>query len=275
VPPSKGAVVSASQSKLVVEQLDDGLLTIVLNRPERRNALNAELCGLLVEALERAAGSSEVRAVLLRGAGGTFCVGGDVKAMAESNAPEMGMDDRVRQLRSRMEASRLLHDMPKPTVAAIAGAAAGAGLALALACDLRIAGESAKITTAFGKVGLSGDFGGTYFMTRLVGSARARELYLTSPILGARQALDVGLVTRVVADDQVDAAGAELARSLANGPTATFGHMKHNLNLAEHAALGECLDNEAWRHIVCMTTADHREAATAFVEKRPPRFEGK
>lgn len=266
---------TASHSKLVVEELEDGLLTVVLNRPERRNALNAELCGSLVEALQRAASSSEVRAVLLKGAGGTFCVGGDVKAMAEASGPEIGLDERVRQLRARMDASRLLHDMPKPTIAAIAGAAAGAGLALALACDLRIAGESAKITTAFGKVGLSGDFGGTYFMTRLLGSARARELYLTSPILGARQALEIGLVTRVVADDQVDAAGAELARSLASGPTLTLGHMKQNLNLAEHAALGECLDSEAWRHIVCMATADHREAATAFVEKRAPRFSGK
>jgi 2-(1,2-epoxy-1,2-dihydrophenyl)acetyl-CoA isomerase len=164
--------------------------------------------------------------------------------------------------------------MPKPTVAAISGAAAGAGLALALACDLRVAGESAKITTAFGKVGLSGDFGGTYFMTRLIGSARARELYLTSPILDGRQARELGLVTRVVADDQVDAAATELARSLARGPTVTLGHMKQNLNLAEHAALGECLDNEAWRHTVCMTTEDHREAATAFVEKRAPRFSG-
>src|SRR5262245_28780295 len=123
---------TATQSKLIVEDLQDGLLTVVLNRPERRNALNGELCRLLVDALERAAASSEVRAVLLKGAGGTFCVGGDVKAMAEAG-PELSLDDRVRQLRSRMEASRLLHDMPKPTVAAIAGAAAGAGLALALA----------------------------------------------------------------------------------------------------------------------------------------------
>jgi 2-(1,2-epoxy-1,2-dihydrophenyl)acetyl-CoA isomerase len=267
--------VTASQPKLVLEELDHGLLTVVLNRPERRNALNSELCGQLVDILLRAATAGEVRAVLLKGAGGTFCVGGDVKAMAETSAPELGVDERVRWLRARMEASRLLHDMQKPTVAAIAGAAAGAGLALALACDLRVAGESAKITTAFGKVGLSGDFGGTYFMTRLLGSARARELYLTSPILGARQAFDIGLVTRVVADDQLDAAGTELARSLADGPTVTFGHMKLNLNLAEHAALGECLDNEAWRHIVCMTTADHREAAAAFVEKRAPRFSGK
>ena len=266
---------SAAHSKLVVEELDHGVLTVVLNRPERRNALNSELCGLLVESLERAAAAAEVRAVLIKGAGGTFCVGGDVKAMAETGGPELGIDERIRQLRARMEASRLLHDMAKPTVAAIAGAAAGAGLALALACDLRVAGESAKITTAFGKVGLSGDFGGTYFLTQLLGSARARELYLTSPILDGRQAHAIGLVTRVVADDQVDAAGAELARSLADGPTTTYGHMKRNLNLAEHAGLAECLDNEAWRHIVCMTTADHREAAAAFVEKRPPRFTGK
>jgi 2-(1,2-epoxy-1,2-dihydrophenyl)acetyl-CoA isomerase len=267
--------VSTAHRKLVVEELDHGVLTLVLDRPERRNALNAELCGQLVDALERAAAASEVRAVLVKGAGGTFCVGGDVKAMAEAGGPELTVDERIRQLRSRMEASRLLHDMAKPTVAAIAGAAAGAGLALALACDLRIAGESAKITTAFGKVGLSGDFGGTYFLTQLLGSARARELYMTSPILDGRQAHAIGLVSRVVADDQVDAAGAELARSLADGPTVTYGHMKHNLNLAERAPLADCLDNEAWRHIACMSTADHREAATAFVEKRPPRFTGK
>ena len=266
---------TASHKRLVLEELHDGLLTVVLDRPDRRNALNSELCTQLVEALQRAAASAEVRAVLVKGAGGTFCVGGDVKAMAQADGPDPGVDERVRQLRARMEASRLLHDMPKPTVAAIAGAAAGAGLALALACDLRVAGESAKITTAFAKVGLPGDFGGTFFLTRLIGSTRARELYMTSPILAARQALELGVVTRVVPDDQVDTAGAELARSLADGPTRTFGHMKHSLNLAEHAALGECLDNEAWRQILCMTTADHREAATAFVEKRAPRFTGK
>jgi 2-(1,2-epoxy-1,2-dihydrophenyl)acetyl-CoA isomerase len=174
-----------------------------------------------------------------------------------------------------MEASRLLHEMPTPTIAAIAGAAAGAGLAIALACDLRVASESAKITTAFGKVGLPGDFGGTYFLTQLVGGARARELFLTSPILTGRQALELGLVTRVVADDQLDTAATAFARELAGGPTVTYGHMKANLNLAEHAGLGECLDQEAWRQIVCMSTADHREAAAAFVEKRPAHFRGK
>jgi 2-(1,2-epoxy-1,2-dihydrophenyl)acetyl-CoA isomerase len=267
--------VTRAQSEQVITDLEAGLLTIVLNRPERRNALSPELCGQLVDALERAARSSEVRAVLVKGAGGAFCVGGDVKAMAQAGAAEAGIEDKIATLRARMEASRLLHDMPKPTVAAIAGAAAGAGLALALACDLRIAGESAKLTTAFAKVGLPGDYGGTYFMTRLLGAARARELYLTSPILGAREALAIGLVSRVVADDQVEAAGAELARALAAGPTVALGHMKTSLNLAEHAGLADCLDSEAWRQITCMTTADHREAAAAFVEKRPPKFTGK
>lgn len=266
---------TGAPSKLVLEHLDNGLLTVVLNRPERRNALSSELTLQLCDALYRASRAPEVRAVLITGAGGTFCVGGDVKAMADTGAPDPGIDERIRVLRDRMEASRLLHTMAKPTIAAISGAAAGAGLAIALACDLRIAGESAKITTAFAKVGLPGDFGGTYFMTQLIGGARARELFLTSPILTARQAYDLGLVTRVVPDAEVDAAGKELARSLAAGPTLTFGHMKHSLNLAEHAGLDECLDNEAWRQSVCMMTADHREAAAAFVEKRAPQFTGK
>jgi 2-(1,2-epoxy-1,2-dihydrophenyl)acetyl-CoA isomerase len=260
--------------ELVLQNLDQGLLTITMNRPDRRNALNPDMTRGLVEAARRAAEDHEVRAVLLKGAGGTFCVGGDVKSMAAGRAP-LPFEAKMANLRRGMEVSRILHEMPKPVVAQLDGAAAGAGLSIALACDLRVASASVKITTAFAKVGLSGDFGGTYFMTRLIGSARARELYLTSPILAAPQALELGLVTRVVADDQVDVAAAELARSLADGPTRTFGHMKQNLNLAEHAALDECLDNEAWRHMLCMTTADHREAAAAFVEKRAPRFIGK
>src|SRR5438132_14214254 len=135
-------------------------------------------------------------------------------------------DRRFELLRHRMEVSRLLHDMRKPTVAMISGSAAGAGLSMALACDLRIAGKSAKLTTAFAKVGLSGDYGGTYFLTRLVGSARARELYLTSPILMADEALALGLVTRVVPDEELEAAAPELAISLAQGPSVAVGHMK-------------------------------------------------
>lgn len=257
----------------VLQQLDAGLLTITLNRPERRNALNMDMTTGLVAAARRAVEDTEVRAVLIRGAGGTFCVGGDVKAMAEGKASP-SFEAKVATLRDRMEVSRLLHQMPKPVVAQIDGAAAGAGLSIALACDLRIAGESAKITTAFAKVGLSGDFGGTYFLTQLLGSARARELYLLSPVLTAQEALALGMVNRVVPDAEIDAAAHELAMSLARGPTVTYGYIKKNINNAEQLSLEACFDGEALHHSRCSDTADHKEAAKAFVEKRPAVFKG-
>src|SRR6266487_94095 len=223
----------AKPEQVLLESLERGLVTLTLNRPERRNALNPELGLRLVEAATRAATDPEVRAVLLKGAGGTFCVGGDVKAMVAGAGRDETPDRRFELLRHRVEVSRLLHDMRKPTLAMISGSAAGAGLSLALACDLRIAGKSAKLTTAFAKVGLSGDYGGTYFLTRLVGSAKARELYLTSPILMADEALALGLVTRVVPDAELEAAARELAVSLAQGPSVALGYIKQNINAAE------------------------------------------
>ncbi|WP_315702045.1 MULTISPECIES: enoyl-CoA hydratase [unclassified Bradyrhizobium] len=258
----------------VLQHLESGLLTITMNRPERRNALNAEMTTGLVAAARRAMEDHDVRAVLIKGAGGTFCVGGDVKAMAEGKAPPP-FESKVAILRDRMEVSRLLHQMPKPVVAQIDGAAAGAGLSIALACDLRVAGASAKITTAFAKVGLSGDFGGTYFLTQLLGSAKARELYLTSPLLSAQEAYALGMVTKVVPDAEVEAAARELAMSLAHGPTVTLGYIKRNINNAETLSLEHCFDAEAMHHSRCSETADHMEAAKAFVEKRPPVFQGK
>lgn len=263
-----------SNNDVLLEHLDRGLLTLTLNRPDRRNALNLALTERLVAAVGKAALAADVNAILLKGAGDFFCVGGDVKDMAEGGGHDLPLEQRIRMLRANMEASRLLHDMAKPTVAAITGAAAGAGLSLALACDLRVASESSKLTTAFAKVGLSGDYGGTYFLTRLLGAARARELYLTSPVLSGAEAYRIGLVTRVTADHETHAEAEKLARSLADGPRATLGFIKQNLNLAEGGSLQECLDAEAWRHIVSSTTSDHREAAAAFIEKRTPRFTG-
>jgi len=260
---------------VLLETREDGLLTLTMNRPERRNALNPELGLRLVEAAARAAQDPEVRAVLLKGAGGTFCVGGDVKAMAAAGGRDETVERRFELLRHRMEVSRLLHDMRKPTVAMISGAAAGAGLSMALACDLRIAGASAKLTTAFAKVGLSGDYGGTWFLTRLIGSARARELYLTSPILSADEALRIGLVTRVVADDALEGAARELALSLARGPSVALGYIKQNLNVAERTTIEAAFDTEALHHVRCTATEDHHEAATAFVEKRQAVFRGR
>src|SRR6266702_4688342 len=256
--------VDAKPDQVLLESLDRGLLTLTLNRPERRNALNPELGLRLVEAATRAAADPDVRAVLLKGAGGTFCVGGDVKAMASGAGQNETPDRRFELLRHRVEVSRLLHDMRKPTVAMISGSAAGAGLSLALACDLRIAGKSAKLTTAFAKVGLSGDYGGTYFLTRLVGSAKARELYLTSPILMADEALALGLVTRVVPDAELEAAAHELAMSLAQGPSIALGYIKQNINTAERSTIEAVLDTEAMNHVRCTQTEDHHEAAKAL-----------
>jgi len=258
---------------MVLQKLEGGLLIITMNRPERKNALNPDMVRGLVEAARRAADDPEVRAVLFKGAGGSFCVGGDVKSMAEGRAP-LPVEQKLANLRRGMEVSRILHQMPKPVVAQLDGAAAGAGLSMALSCDLRIASESCKITTAFAKVGFSGDYGGTYFLTQLLGSARARELYLMSPVLTAREAHAIGLVTKVVPDAEIDTAAHELALSLAQGPSIALGYIKRNINNAEHLALEACFDGEAIHHTRCGDTADHKEAAKAFVEKRKPAFRG-
>jgi 2-(1,2-epoxy-1,2-dihydrophenyl)acetyl-CoA isomerase len=260
-------------SDMVLQSLDDGLLTITMNRPDRRNALHPDMTRGLVEAARRAAEDQAVRAVLLKGAGGTFCVGGDVKAMAV--AEPKPLEERVAMLRKGMEVSRILHQMQKPVVAQLDGAAAGAGLSIALACDLRIASQSVKITTAFAKVGFSGDFGGTYFLTQMLGSAKARELYLLSPVLSAQDALALGMVNRVVPDAEIDAAAREMALSLAQGPSVTLGYIKRNINNAEHLSLEACFDAEAMHHSRSGETADHMEAAKAFVEKRKPVFVGR
>lgn len=258
---------------MVLQKLEGGLLTITMNRPERKNALNPEMVAGLVEAARRAADDPEVRAVLFKGAGGSFCVGGDVKSMAAGRAP-LPFEVKMANLRRGMEVSRILHQMPKPVVAQLDGAAAGAGLSMALSCDLRIASESCKITTAFAKVGFSGDYGGTYFITQLLGSARARELYLTSPVLTAKEAHAIGMVTKVVPDAEIDAAAHELALSLAQGPSIALGYIKRNINNAEHLPLEDCFDGEAIHHTRCSDTEDHKEAAKAFVEKRKPAFRG-
>ncbi|UPJ58335.1 enoyl-CoA hydratase [Bradyrhizobium sp. 192] len=258
---------------MVLQKLEGGLLTITMNRPERKNALNPEMVAGLVEAARRAADDPEVRAVLFKGAGGSFCVGGDVKSMAAGRAP-LPFEVKMANLRRGMEVSRILHQMPKPVVAQLDGAAAGAGLSMALSCDLRIASESCKITTAFAKVGFSGDYGGTYFLTQLLGSARARELYLMSPVLTAKEAHAIGMVTKVVPDAEIETAARELALSLAQGPSIALGFIKRNINNAEHLPLEDCFDGEAIHHTRCSDTEDHKEAAKAFVEKRKPSFKG-
>ena len=261
---------------VVLSRLEGELMVLTMNRPASRNALNRALCLSLAEQLASAALNPAVRALVLTGAGGTFSVGGDVKAMHEGagqGAPEM---ERIAALRAAMEAARFLFEMPKPTIAAIDGPAAGAGLSLALACDFRICGRNAKLTTAFAKVGLSGDYGGSYFLPRIVGPAKARELYLLSPVLGGEEAKAIGLVTELAEPGRVLEAAIAFAAPLAAGPTVTLGKIKDNLALAMGGgSLAQCFDREAQNHIQCAATADHREAAAAFVEKRQPVFAGR
>lgn len=262
-----------------MEEHHDRVVTLTLNRPDRLNALSGEMLDGLREALLRCDGDASVGAVVLTGAGRGFCAGGDVKRMADAQSLTEGAfgdagGDEVAVLRDKMDISRLLHDLSKPTIAMVNGPAAGAGLSLALACDLRIAATSATFTTAFAKVGLSGDFGGSYFMSQLVGSAKARELYFLSPSMGAQEALALGLVNQVVPDAELGQATAALARRLAQGPTVAYGQMKRNFNTAESGSLADLLDSEARHQIAAGKTADHREAARSFVEKRTPVFRG-
>lgn len=258
----------------LLEHIEDGVAVLTFNRPERMNALSIPIMEGLLHGLPRLAGDPAVKVVVLTGAGRAFCSGGDVKSMAEGREQRSVAEDTAR-LRSRMEVSRILHEMPKPTIAMINGAAAGAGLALALACDLRIAAASVRLVTAFVRVGYSGDFGGSFFLTRLAGTARARELYFTGRTVAAEEALSLGLVNRVVPDQELAAATTDLARSLAQGPAVALGLMKRNLNCAETGSLSELLDMEAAHQVETGRTEDHREAAKAFVEKRPPVFVGR
>jgi 2-(1,2-epoxy-1,2-dihydrophenyl)acetyl-CoA isomerase len=259
--------------------IDNGIATLTMNRAQRKNAMSPAMVSALLEWLPKLAEDSSVGVVIITGAGNAFCSGGDVKAMAERTEQtqngDAGLEQRAQQLRKRMEIARWLHEMPKPTIARIGGAAAGAGLSIALACDMRIACQSAKFTTAFGRVGYSGDFGGSYFLTRLVGTAKARELYYTAEVLDADKAMALGLLNRLVADEDLDGATQRLAQSIADGPRIALGYMKRNMNAAECGSLKDLLDLEAWHHSRCAMTEDHKEAAQAFVEKRKPVFKGR
>ncbi len=273
----------------LIESFADGICTLTMNRPEARNAMSPDMMVRLQDAIPRAAANPEVRALVLTGAGGAFCAGGDVKGFASearstvASAGEQGtgqrpgptLEQRVQGLRRSMELSRLLHEMPKPTLAIIPGAAAGGGLALALACDMRFALDTAKITTAFSKIGGSGDYGGSYFLPHLVGAAKARELYFSADIITGQQAWEMGLVTRVAPAANFETESRAYARHLADLPTVAIGYMKQNLNAAQHGSLSDVFDLEAMHMMRCFETEDHRTASIAFVNKEKPVFRGR
>lgn len=260
---------------LLVEE-KDGVALLTMNRPDRLNALSPEMLEALNANAVRLAADRSIGCVVITGAGRGFCAGGDVKSMAEGREfADNTVEGKSLSLRRSMEVSRLLHEMPKPTIAMVRGPLAGAGMSIALACDMRIASDTLRFTTAFANVGYSGDFGGSYFLTHLVGTAKARELYYTADKLDAAQALALGIVNRVVADEKLEAETMELARRLAAGPRVALAYIKKNMNAAENESLARCFEMEAMHHTLSGQTEDHKEAARAFVEKRTPVFKGR
>lgn len=274
---------------VLFEKRPDGVALITLNRPESLNAMGGDLMPLLSRHLQECETDREVRCVALTGNGRGFCAGGDVKSMLTRNASAAGdssgssgtrslgteFERGVAELRRMQDAVSLkLHTMGKPTVALVNGYAVGAGLSVSLAADVRICSDQAKFGTAFRNVGLSGDFGSSYFLQRLVGLGRARELFFTAEIVDAQRALELGIANRVVPHDRLLDDGLAFCTQLAAGPTATYARMKANLNLAATSTLRELLDQEALNMRLAGMSRDSREAVLAFVEKREPRFMG-
>ncbi len=255
-------------------RIERRVAVITLNRPDARNATTFEMKEALYELLRRLEEDDGVGCLMLIGEGKAFCAGGDTKKMARDGKPP-SMEDRQRQLRWEHRVPLMLHEGSKPTIAAVRGAAAGAGFSLALSCDIRVASETALFVTSFSRLGLSGDYGGSWFLTRLVGTAAARELYFTSDRVDAARALELGMVNRVVPDADLESEVFALATRIAAGPPVAFRFMKANLNRALEADLRTCLDFEADRMVRGAMTEDYREAVQAFQEKRPPAFKGR
>ena len=260
--------------------VEDAVATITLNRPEAMNTMSPDLLKETVEALESAASDKDVRAVILTGTGRAFCAGGDLQGMAAGGggprtSGPVPVERSIADLRGRMRSSQLLHDMPKVTFAAINGACAGAGLAWACACDIRYAADTAVFNTAFMTAGLSGDFGGTWNLPRIVGPAKARELYLLAERFRADEALKIGLVSAVMPVEELMPFVREKARRVAGFAPLTCAAIKANMNDALRLDFAAMLDVEADRHTRMGRTEDAREAAKAFLEKRPAVFHGR
>ena len=256
--------------------LEDGVGTVTLNKPDKRNAFGDVLTPALRAVLLTLEDDGRCGAVVITGAGRAFCAGGDVSGMGGrgTDAAPRSHQEAVDDLVHRQETLTLrLHELAKPTIAALPGPAAGAGLSIALACDLRIMADSAFVTTAFANIGLSGDFGGSWLLTRLVGPALAKDLYMTARRVPAEECLALGIANRVVPFDELQQTAGELARQVADGPRTAIRYMKENINFAQGADLKATLAREADRLVRCSRTDDHREAVRAFMEKRPPRFD--
>jgi enoyl-CoA hydratase/carnithine racemase len=257
-------------------EVRDRVAIITLNRPHARNSLSDHLTPALRTMIKKCGEDPGVGAILITGTGTAFCAGGDVKGMGsnssrKSRTPEervADLQDKQRRLTGALVAVR------KPTIAALPGPAAGAGLSLALACDLRIAAESAFVSTAYAKIGLSGDYGIAWLLTRLVGTARARELMFFAEKIDSKRCEALGLFNRVVPDAELRETAFTMATALARGPLTALRLMKDSLDEAITSDFLTSLDHEAERMVRSTATSDHKEAVAAFVAKRQPVFTG-
>ena len=256
----------------------DRVAIITLNRPQARNSLSDHLTPALRTMIRTCGENPDVGALLITGAGTAFCSGGDVKGMGahrDKKKLEMSYDEKVADLQERQRLlTGALISVRKPTIAALPGPAAGAGLAIAMACDIRIAASSAFVSTGYLRVALSGDYGIAWLLTRLVGTARARELMFTAERVDAERCERIGLFNRVVPDDRLQQEAFAFAKSMAEGPTLALRYMKDNLDEALLFDFATARDHEAERLVRLTTTADHREAVQAFIEKRKAVFKG-
>ncbi len=254
-------------------RIEDRVGVITLNKPDKKNALGDILTPALRRTLVTMEEDDRVGCVMITGSGDAFCSGGDVSGMGGGGSIPVSKQDRIAELTHKQATLTLrLHELSKVTIAALPGAAAGAGLSIALACDLRIASDNAFVITAFKNIGLSGDYGASWFLPRLIGLSKAKELYYTSPRVGADEAAQLGLINKVFPQENFPQAALNYAKEVANGPTMALGRMKINLNSGMDQSLRESLVLEAKHLIESGGTKESREAITAFLEKRPPKF---
>ena len=261
-------------NKDILIENKDNILDIRFNRPESRNAITREMFESLLKVLEKCKEDHELRAIFLSGEGDAFSAGGDVKDMA-SKEDTSSLEEKTNSLRRIMGVSELLYTLPIPTISIINGAAAGAGFAISLACDMRIATENAKFVTAFSKIAFSGDFGGSYFLTKIIGSAKARELFYLSEAIDGKKANDLGIVNNLVNSTEINDYTKNLKNKFRNLAPIATKYMKKNLNVAEIGDLNLSLNQEALHMMICSETEDHKNAAKAFVNKEKVVFKGK